>query len=216
MPIKIAIVDDHELFREGISGLLEKVPDFVICGVYEQGKEFIKGIETKMPDIVLMDIEMPQMDGETATRAAILKYPELKIIILSMFSDFNYYHKMLSAGVKGFILKEARKNELEIAIKEVYNGSPYFSQVLLQKVITNIAVANKYKEGNDVSRKFSEREIKLIELLCKGLSNKEISDKLFVSHKTVESDKTKLFEKTGVKTSAELVAFALKNKIIVI
>jgi DNA-binding NarL/FixJ family response regulator len=212
MSIRIAIVDDHELFREGISGLLEKIPGFIICGSYENGASFIQGIDENKPDVVLMDIDMPVIDGDKATRLALAKYPDIKILVLSMHCNINYYQKMLAAGAKGFILKDSSKDELKKAISEILAGNSYFSATLLQNIIQsfNISSQNSEIKALDLSR----REIAMIELICKGLSNKEISEKLFTSTKTIESAKTKLFEKTQVKNSIELVVFAIRNKII--
>jgi DNA-binding NarL/FixJ family response regulator len=211
MPVRIAIVEDHELFREGIVSLLEKNANFSIIGKFNNGKAFIESLDEAVPDIVLMDISMPEMDGITATQKSLQKYPELRILVLTMFDDYFHYQEMLSAGVKGFILKDSAVAELEIAIRAILDDKTYFSNRLLQNII------HRLSDGNDSeSRKvtFSEREMKLLKLISQGFSNKQVAEKLFVSIKTVESNKSRLFEKANVKNSMELIAYAMKNKLI--
>jgi len=210
MSVKIAIVEDHELFREGIVSLLEKNKNYQIIGKFSNGKAFLESIDTSLPDIVLMDISMPEMDGITATQKSLQKFPGLKILTLTMFDDYFHYQEMLSAGVKGFILKDAAVAELENAIEALLEDKTYFSNNLLQNLIhrlygKNDAIANKLA--------FTERELNLVKLISQGFSNKDIAQKLFLSVKTVESNKSKLFEKVNVKNSLELMAYAIKNKL---
>ena len=210
MSVKIAIVEDHELFREGIVSLLEKNKNYQIIGKFSNGKAFLESIDTSLPDIVLMDISMPEMDGITATQKSLQKFPGLKILTLTMFDDYFHYQEMLSAGVKGFILKDAAVAELENAIEALLEDKTYFSNNLLQNLIhrlygKNDAIANKLA--------FTERELNLVKLISQGFSNKDIAQKLFLSVKTIESNKSKLFEKVNVKNSLELMAYAIKNKL---
>ena len=210
MSVKIAIVEDHELFREGIVSLLEKNKNYQIIGKYNNGKAFLESIDTSFPDIVLMDISMPEMDGITATQKSLQKFPELKILTLTMFDDYFHYQEMLSAGVKGFMLKDAAVAELEIAIQTILEDKTYFSNKLLQNLIHIL-----YDRNDSIVRKmvFSERELNLVKLISQGFSNKDIAQKLFLSVKTIESNKSKLFEKVNVKNSLELMAYAIKNKL---
>ncbi len=211
MPVKIAIVEDHELFREGIVGLLGKNKNYMVTGNFNNGKSFLESLDKGLPDIVLMDISMPEMDGVTTTRNALDKYPQLKILVLSMFDDHFHYQEMLSAGVKGFILKDAPFSELETAIQALRENKTYFSNRLLQNIINTL-----FDKNDSVGQKsiFTERELKLVRLISLGLSNKEIAEKIFLSIKTVESNKSKLFEKANVRNSIELVAYAMKNKLL--
>lgn len=211
MSVKIAVVEDHELFREGIVGLLERNNENRVTGNFSNGKEFLNSLEYELPDIVLMDIAMPVMDGVTASRQTLLKYPNMKILVLTMFDDYFHYQEMLSLGVKGFILKDADIGELETAIQKLLEGKTYFSNKLLQNIIGRL-FDNKYTKFK--KEIFSKRELKIIQLISQGFSNKVIADKLYVSIKTIESNKSKLFEKIGVKNSLELVAYALKNNLV--
>ncbi len=212
MSVKIAVVEDHELFREGICGLLGRVEGIVVTGSYSDGKEFIQSLEHTVPDVVLMDIAMPVMDGIVTTRQALMRHPELKILVLTMFNDYFHYKEMLDAGAKGFILKDTDLRELETAVHAVAVGQTFFSSKLMNDIISKFTDHQRIGEQKKIP--LTERELELISLTGKGASNKEIADKLCISIKTVESNKTKLFEKLGVANSAELVAHAIKNNLI--
>ena len=213
--IKVAIVDDHNLFREGLGFLLAQSEEIDVIGEASNGYEFLKLLDTQLPDLVLMDIAMPKMDGVEATRIAIDKYHELKIIALSMFEDQEYYYKMIHAGAHGFILTKSTGDELFKAIKDVMSGENYFSKELLKSIIINMPDKRKFKfEGDENLSDFTKREYEIISLLCTGLSSTEIADKLFISKKTVEGHKSNLFSKTGSKNTVSLVMYAIKNKLI--
>lgn len=211
--IKIVIVEDHTLFREGIKSLLSKIDDFSIVGEFSNGKEFIDSIFSLDTEIVLMDIEMPFMNGIEASRQAKIKRPELEIIALSMYSNQKYYYEMIKSGVSGFVLKEATTTELEKAIRDVKSGSGFFSPKLLRQAVINISEIESKK--NKIEKlQLTEREIEILDLICKGMSNNEISEKLFLSPKTVESHKSKLLRKTDTKNTAGLIIYAIKNELI--
>jgi DNA-binding NarL/FixJ family response regulator len=211
MPVKFAIVEDHELFREGIVSLLERNENNKVIGKFSNGKEFMDSLENDLPDIVLMDIAMPVMDGMTAARQALLKFPDLKVLVLTMFDDYFHYQEMLSAGVKGFILKDIDIAELDTAIQALLDGKTYFSNKLLQNIIQRLYNNKDAGVKKDI---FTGREITLLNLISQGLSNKSIAEKMFISTKTVESNKSKLFVKANVKNSMELVAYAMKNNLV--
>ena len=209
------LVDDHKLFREGLKFVISQLNNFEVIAEAGNGKEFLELLEKMKPDLVLMDISMPHMDGIEATRMAVEKYPDLKIIALSMFGDEEYYYKMIQVGAKGFILKESGKNELEKVMNDVSSGESYFSQQLLRDIILNLDKPNVQtlrSQGELV--KLTQREIEVLKLICSGLSNAEIADRLYLSLRTVEGHKSKLIGKTGVKNSISLVMYALKNKIV--
>ena len=214
--IKIALVDDHAMFREGLNFALSQDDDFEVMNESSNGKEFITFLEENRdnkPDVVIMDINMPVMDGETATSHALAIHPDLSIITLSMFSDTDYYQKMVAVGVKGFLMKEAGVIELSEAIRAVVNGGTYFSQDLLQRIIMEISnpkVISSRQKAIDLTR----REEEVLEQICKGLDNKEIGDRLFISQKTVEGHKTNLMSKTNTKNAINLMLFAIKHNLV--
>lgn len=211
--INIIIVEDHTLFREGLKSLLLSSNKFNVIAEFSNGKEFVDSIFDYNPDLVLIDINMPHMNGIEATAEAKIKKPELKIIALSMYSDQKYYYEMIKAGASGFVLKEATTDELEKAILDVMNNESFFSPKLLQQVILNIPnIEAKQKIIQQLE--ITEREMDVLRLICQGMTNNEISDKLFLSSKTVETHKSRLLRKTNTKNSTSLIIFALKNKII--
>ena len=209
---QIIIVDDHLIFRQGLTSIITSENIATVIGEASNGIEFIELISKMKPDIVLMDIDMPHMNGLDATEKAIKLIPELKIIVFSMFSDEEYYHKMIERGVKGFILKTSGINELESAIHEVMKGESYFSNELLRKIISNFEQQN----NNEQSKKeiLSEREIEVLQQICLGLSTDEIGKKLFISPKTVKTHKSNLLAKTISKNTPALILYAIKNKIV--
>ncbi|MGF7139177.1 response regulator transcription factor [Roseimarinus sediminis] len=211
--INIAIVEDHTLFREGLKVLLENNKDYRVVAEFANGREFIESLFDYPIDLVLIDIEMPFMNGIEATAEAKMKLPALKFIALSMYSDQKYYYEMIRAGASGFVLKEATSDELEKAINDVLNDQSYFSPKLLQQVIMQIPeLEGRQKTINKL--KITERELDVLKLLCQGMTNFEISEHLFLSPKTIETHKTRLLKKTGVKNSTSLILFALKNKLV--
>jgi len=211
--INIAIVEDHTLFREGLISLLSKIEDFKIVAEYSNGKEFINNLFSTDIDLVLMDIEMPVMNGIEACCEAKIKKPLLQVIALSMYRDQKYYYEMIKAGASGFILKDATTTELEKAIRDVNAGLAFFTPQQLQQIILNIPNAEKSK--NTITKlNLSPRETDVLNLICMGYSNVEIAQRLFISIKTVESHKTRLLKKTNSKNSVNLIFFAVKNELI--
>ena len=210
--IKLVIVDDHGLFRNGLKLLLNTTQLVQVVGEASNGAEFLELIKSGLPDIVLMDIDMPVMDGIEATRRAIAMYPDLKIITLSMFGEDEYYYQMIDAGVKGFLLKNSDISELKQAIQQVNAGKTYFSEELLLNMLRNIKTVSITEKQGEVS--LSDREIEVLQQICKGLSNQEIADVLHISKRTVDKHRANLLEKTNCRNTASLVMFALKNKLI--
>ena len=211
--LKIYLVDDHKLFREGLK-LLLSTQDFV-HHIYEasNGREFIESLSLVDCDVVLMDIEMPEMNGIEATREALRLHPDLKIIVLSMYGDEQYYYKMIDAGAKGFMLKNTGIENVITAIKKVAAGENFFSEELLLSILNNMRDSNK-TETESPDSEISEREMEILYHVCKGKSNQEIADELFISKRTVDKHRANLLSKTGCRNTAALVMYAIKNKII--
>jgi DNA-binding NarL/FixJ family response regulator len=212
--IKIILVDDHRLFLDSLKFVLECAGSIEIIGEARNGKEFLNIIEDKKPDIVLMDISMPGMDGIEATKLALEKFPDLKIIALSMFSNNLYYQKMIEAGVKGFVLKESGSDELIEAIETISNGQYYFSKEIVNNMILSISGKDKVVENTQQLQDLSERETEVLKFICDGLSSTDIATKLSISQRTVEGHRSNILNKTASKNSIHLVLYALKNKLI--
>lgn len=212
--IRIAVTEDMPIVLEGVRLLLERVSDFEVVAEYGNGKEMLDNIGHSGADIVLTDIDMPVMDGKTATRQLLSKHPEKKVIALSMYSDYVNYSDMINSGARGFVLKQSSINELEKAIRDVYNGGSFFSTVLLQNIIINLSSSAAKKSSEESIPQLTKKEIEMLKYICQGLSNKELAEELCVSVKTVESHKTKLIEKTSAKNTSGLIIWAIKNKIV--
>lgn len=211
---KVVLVDDHNLFRDGLKYVLGQTDYIQVIAEAADGIEFLNILNDKMPDIVLMDIAMPRMNGIEATTKAINQFPNLKIIALTMFGDENYCYSMLQAGAKGFVLKESGCDELLKAINKVMEGDNYFSNSILTSLIKSQAILNKSKNTDEGPIKFSKREIEVLKLICDGNSNKEIAEKLSISQRTVEGNRFSLLNKTGSKDSVNLALYALKNNLL--
>jgi DNA-binding NarL/FixJ family response regulator len=207
---KVIIVDDHKMFRSGLRFLLSNIPNITVIGEASNGKEFLDMAENETIDIALMDINMPEMNGIDATRIAMEKYPNLKVIVLSMHGEEEYYDQMLDAGVKGFLLKNSDADELIAAIEAVIAGKSYFSQELLVDILDQ----KRLQKLRTDAVKLSTRELEVLKLICNGFSNAEIAEQLFISHRTVDRHRANLLSKTGCKNSTSLVMYAVKNKIV--
>lgn len=204
---RVILVDDHQLFRNGLRFILNEVENIQVIGEASNGNEFLNILENVKPDIVLMDINMPEMNGIQATEKALAKYPDLKILVLSMFGDDEYYNTMIDLGVKGFVLKDADNDELKVAIQRILEGNSYFSQELLLKLI-------KHKKDDEEVVQLTSREKEILTLICKGYSTGEIADELNISVRTVERHRSSLLLKTDSNNSIKLVIFAIKNGLV--
>jgi DNA-binding NarL/FixJ family response regulator len=213
--IKIILVDDHKMFREGLKFLLSKIKTIEVIAEAENGEQFIEKLKKTAPDLVLIDINMPIMNGIEATQIARSENPGLKVIALSMNGDESSYYQMIQAGANGFVLKQSGSDELEEAIQTVMNGNDFFSPELLKNIILNISASKKQEANNPMKNViFTDREQETLQLICQGLSIKEIADKLFISPRTVEGHKARIMEKMGATNSSNLIIMAIKNKFI--
>lgn len=208
--IRIALADDHQLFRNGLKILLHAYPDFEVLAEASNGNELMKALENSTCDIILMDISMPELDGIEATSRISARYPDTKVIALSMYGEEEYYYRMVDAGAKGFILKDSDINDVREAILAVYKGGNYFSQELLYHVIRKI----KSREQEVKSSSLSKREKEILLKICEGLSNHEIANALFISKRTVDKHRANLLSKTNSKNTASLILYAIKHRLI--
>lgn len=208
--INVLLVDDHNLFRNGLKLLLNNYKNINIVGEASNGKEFAEHNSLSQTNIALVDIDMPIMDGIEATKLVMAKFPDIKIIALSMFGDYDYYSKMISAGAKGFILKNSDITEVLNAIESVHKGGTYFTEEILIGLVKNYNTKQPLSKEIEVS----EREIDVLKLICKGLSNNEIAEELSISKRTVDKHRSNLLSKTNSKNTASLVIYAIKNSLV--
>ncbi len=216
-------VDDHALFRNGLKLLLNSHPRFRVVGEAATGREMLGWLEQaeRLPDVVLLDIAMPDMNGIEAAAEALRRWPELRIITLSMYGEEDYYFKMVSQGVKGFLLKNSDITEVYAAIEAVLEGGSYFSQELLFNLVSNLrssseTEAEELPEAEETTDEaaLSVREKEILLLICKGMTNYEIADTLFISKRTVDKHRANILEKTNCKNTANLVVYAIKNGLV--
>ncbi|MBU1374224.1 MAG: response regulator transcription factor [Bacteroidetes bacterium] len=207
--MKIALADDHQLFRSGLRAMLKDLEDFEIIYEADNGQELLDKISGKLkPDIILLDIKMPQTNGFEAVVFIKEHYPSIKIIVLSMFSDEASVMKMVKEGVEGYLLKDANKQEFVDALRTVSENEVYYSTAI-NKVIQKSFISKK-----PITIKLNENETKFLTLLCQQMSNKEIAEKMNLSIRTIDGYRDQLFEKLNVKSRIGLVLYAIKNKIV--
>jgi len=209
--LKIIVVDDHKLFREGLKILLSNLEEVDEVLEAPDGEAFLNMLKTCHPDLVLMDIEMPRINGIEATARAIEMFPDLKILALSMYSDEEYFQKMVDAGVCGFLLKNSEFSEVKKAITSVLQGNNYFTEEILYRLVNRFKTKPVQTEPPVT---LSDRELEVLLLICKGLSNQEIADKLFISKRTVDHHRASLLTKTNTRNAASLVIYAIRHKMI--
>lgn len=208
--LHVLIVDDHELFREGIKTIIRGFDFAEVIGEAGDGKEVLRLVEQQQPDVILMDIKMPEMNGIEATEKIKRDYPHIQVVALSLYGDEAYLESMLEKGVSGFILKNTDSDNLERALRLIGKGKNYFSEELIPYF------TKKYIGGDDASDqdKLTKREIEVLQLIGEGCSNKDIAEKLFISLRTVKNHRANLNMKTGSKNTAGLLAYAIKHNII--
>ena len=217
--LNLALVDDHEIFRKGLVLLLRSIENVGTISEASNGKEFLAMIDKQEFDVVFMDVKMPIMNGIEATKLALEINPSLKIIGLSMFGEEEYLESMIESGVEGFLLKKADLKEIEKAINLIAAGKNYFSEELVASLTKKFGNAGKNEKNEELvansdAEKISKREVEILQFICKGFSNIEIAEKLFISPRTVDGHRANIISKTGVKNTANLVMYAIKNGLV--
>jgi DNA-binding NarL/FixJ family response regulator len=214
--IKIGIADDHKLFRKGvISSLRQNSSLFDFIFECDNGEELLEQVDLYQPDVILMDIKMPKMDGIEATKIITKKYPDIKVIALTMVEDERYVLHMLDSGASGYLLKNTDPEEIKTAILSVLKDKYYLNSDLKKIVINRKnGIGPKPPDPTNKEQKVTEREREILEAICLEYSAKEIGDKLNISNRTVESIKKRLQDRFGVKNVAGLVYYVVKNYII--
>ncbi len=204
--IKLILADDHKLFREGVRSILESSEDFEIIDEVANGRALISSLREKETDVIILDISMPGLSGIEATRLIKKEYPCLKILILSMHSEESFIRSAIEAGASGYLPKEIDHNELIEAIHIIHEGGNYYSKDISNKLINSYL--NKEKQN------LTPREKEIVALVCDGLTNKEIADRLSISVRTVDCHKNNILQKLGLRSSVDLVKYAIKNRLI--
>jgi DNA-binding NarL/FixJ family response regulator len=220
-PISIILVDDHCLFRDGLRQLLASDARFAVVGEAASGEDFLQLAALTGAEIVFMDIDMPGIGGVEATRRALSTHPELQIVALSMHGEQEFYLPMVEAGAKGFLLKNSNFAEVAAAAETVARGGTYFSPELIRALVEtadhNEAAPHLVQNGGSNGgwrEPLSDREAEVLPLVCGGLSNHEIAERLFISKRTVDKHRANILAKTGCKNTPSLVIYAVKHGLI--
>ncbi|MCX6231808.1 MAG: response regulator transcription factor [Bacteroidetes bacterium] len=212
--IKIILVDDHRLFLDGVKSLLSEVEHIDIIAEATSGFELLNLLKLLTPDLIMLDISMKGLSGIEVSKQLTEQYPEIKILILSMHTNEEFVLNAIKAGVKGYLSKDTSKEELLEAIEIIYNGGEAYSKLISENFLKSYVKKFKAEQMLIDSKTLTVREIEILKLAVVGLSNKEIADKLFISTKTVDSHKNNIMQKLKLKNTAEMVLYAVKNKII--
>lgn len=206
---RILLVDDHAILRSGLRLLLDSQPDFEVVGEAENGVEAVKQATALQPDVLLLDLNMPHMDGLAAIKALKEEVPAVRILVLTMHEDANSLQQAIQSGAAGYVLKKAVDTELLLAIRAVLRGEMYIHSAMTQKLFLNNNASNT--ETIDLWTGLSEREYDVLKRVALGYTNSEIADELFLSTKTVETYRSRGMEKLGLQSRAQLVKSALKH-----
>ncbi len=206
---RIALVDDHALFRTGLRGLIEHSTPHRVVAEAASGEEFLDMLQGLEADVIFMDFSMPGMNGAETTERALERRPDLRIITLSMFGEESYYTRKVKAGACGFLLKDSGIDEVIEAIEQAMMEGSYFSPQLLMSITRHMHLDETTSDDP-----LSEREKEILMAICRGLSNQEIADELFISKRTVDKHRANILEKTGCKNTAALVVYAIRTGIV--
>jgi DNA-binding NarL/FixJ family response regulator len=212
---KLLLVDDHQIIRDGVRAMLENTPDLEVIGSVSSGEEAINEVREQKPDIILMDIMMGGMTGIEATRWIKESEPGIKVILLTMEISKEYVSAGIKSGVDGYLPKDVDRETLIGAIRTVRTGGRFFNDAIMKLVFEDFYTHEKLKSSDKkLPNDLTKREHEILGLVASGKTNKELAETLFISVKTVETHKTHIMEKLGLRNSTELVKYAIKNKII--
>lgn len=209
-PVFILIVDDHQIVRDGIKSLLEDQPDIVISGEAGNGEELMQLLPEKNVAVILMDISLPGQSGIELTSEVKLAWPDVKVLMLSMYMDEEVIIKAVRSGAMGYLEKNTTKKELISAIHALARGEEYYSDEVSRIIVRHTLRKSREEEPKGL-QDVSKRELEILKLLAEGLTNQQIGEKLFISTRTVESHKTHVMQKLGLKTNIDLFRFLTRQ-----
>lgn len=209
--IRVLLADDHAILREGLASLIEKQPGIMVVGEAEDGGECLKKAAALVPDVVVLDIKLPDVPGIEVCRELKASHPLMKVIMLSMYEEFEYVNRALQVGADGYLLKKAASSELVDAILRAQQGEKVFSPRVLEMIVESLKKEGREPRQPRLLDGLSVRELDVLSLMSDGLSNKEIAARLFLSHKTVEKVVTGIFRKLGVGSRTAAVKLFLSS-----
>lgn len=212
--ITIAIADDYKVYRDGLKVGLSADDNLEIILEADNGEELLKALETTTPDIILMDLKMPIMDGMEATKAVRKKYPAIKVLVITMYEDDKFIIHMMENGANGYLLKNAEPDEIRKSIYAVYENGYYFNDLVNKALLKKLVLKNNLKPSFNQNIELTERELEVLKLICEEKTAAEIAKDIFLSPRSVEGIRQRLIEKIGVRNTAGLVMFAVKNNMV--
>ncbi|MDX1590546.1 MAG: response regulator transcription factor [Balneolaceae bacterium] len=211
--IKVLLADDHKIVKDGIKLMLEPQTGIDVVLTAENGKEVLEKLKKEHVDLIIMDINMPEMDGIETTRKVMEKYPDIKVLALTMSNDDLHIRQMIQAGASGYIMKSAGRGELKEAIHTIMDGNHYFSDEATESIMKDL-IKGKGKSTSTDPINITDRELEILELIVQEYTNQEIAEKLFISSRTVDAHRRNLLQKTGARNTAGLVKFAFQHNLV--
>ena len=212
--IKIAIADDYKIYRDGLKVGLSADDNLDVIVEADNGEDLLKELETSSPDVIIMDLKMPIMDGMEATKAVRKKYPSIKVLVVTMYEDDKFIIHLMENGANGYLLKNAEPEEIRKSIYAVHENGYYFNDLVNKALLKKLVLKNNFKPSFNQNVELTERELEVLRLICQEKTAAEIGKEIFLSPRSVEGIRQRLIEKVGVRNTAGLVMFAVKNGIV--
>ena len=212
--IKIAIADDYKIFREGLKVGLSADDTLEVILEADNGEDLLKGLQDSSPDVIIMDLKMPIMDGMEATKEVRKKYPSIKVLVVSMYEDDKFIIHLMENGANGYLLKNAEPDEIRRSIYSVHENGYYFNDLVNKALLKKLVLKNNLKPSFNQNIDLTEREQEVLKMICEEKTAAEIAKEIFLSPRSVEGIRQRLIKKIGVRNTAGLVMFAVKNGIV--
>ncbi len=211
MPVTIAIADDYKIFREGLKLCFSSDDNLKVLFECDNGEELMESLKTEQPDVIIMDLNMPLMDGMEATKLIRKKYENIKVLVVTMYDDNKFIIHLMENGANGYLLKNAEPKEIIKAVYTVYENGYYFNDLVNKALLKKLVLKNNIKPSFNQNIELTERELEVLKLICEEKTATEIGKQIFLSPRSVEGIRQRLIEKIGVRNTAGLVMFAVKN-----
>lgn len=212
--IRYAIADDHKIFRQGVIFSLSDFDNLEAVGEAGNGREMVDLIPAINPHVILMDLRMPEMDGVEATQYIHQHYPDIRVLVLSMYDDEKFIVHLMESGAAGYLLKNAEPDEIRMAIESAFNNGYYFTDLINRAMLKKIVTHKQFKPSFNNDIQLTDRELEVLRLICEEYTAPEIANMIYLSPRTVEGIRAKLTEKIGVKNIAGLVMYAVRNGLV--
>lgn len=212
--IRIAIADDYKIFRDGLKVGLSADENLEVVFESDNGEDLLKALETDVPDVIIMDLKMPIMDGMEATKMVRKQHPSVKVLVVTMYEDDKFIIHLMENGANGYLLKNAEPDEIRKSIYAVHENGYYFNDLVNKALLKKLVLKNNLKPSFNQNVELTEREMEVLKLICEEKTAAEIAKEIYLSPRSVEGIRQRLIEKVGVRNTAGLVMFALKNGIV--